>query len=122
MSRGSEGAADSALRANLAVLRNAIDLYKAEHQGTLPTLAKFSEQLTTYTDINGTDNASKTGVYYFGPYLRSIPSQPVGPRKGSTGVGSADAAGVGWIYDATTGDIRANADANDVTGKNYNTY
>ena len=33
MSRGSKGAGDSALSGDLAVLRNAIDLYAAEHGG-----------------------------------------------------------------------------------------
>src|SRR5688572_30235377 len=50
LSRGSAGAADSALSGNLAVLRNAVDLYATEHGGTFPKLAQFSNQLTQYTD------------------------------------------------------------------------
>ncbi len=34
--RGAKGAADSAVRANLATLRNAIDLYAVEHGGKFP--------------------------------------------------------------------------------------
>ena len=37
MSRGAKGAADSAVTANLTVLRNALDLYSTEHVGVYPT-------------------------------------------------------------------------------------
>ena len=47
MSRGAAGAADSSLVADLAVMRSAIDLYKAEHGGDLPKLTTFSDQPTT---------------------------------------------------------------------------
>jgi prepilin-type N-terminal cleavage/methylation domain-containing protein len=43
MSRGSRGANDSAVSGNLAVLRNAIDLYAAEHGGDYPTLVKVKD-------------------------------------------------------------------------------
>ena len=46
MSRGSAAAADSAVASNLAVLRNAIDLYHTEHQGVYPPIATFADQLT----------------------------------------------------------------------------
>ncbi|MDX9912141.1 MAG: prepilin-type N-terminal cleavage/methylation domain-containing protein [Phycisphaerales bacterium] len=108
MSRGSEGASDSALVANLAVLRNAIELYQAEHEGLLPTAADIEAQLTTYTSAAGADNATKDTTYIYGPYIRTIPPLPVGTNKGSNGIAAADAAGVGWIYDATTGAITAN--------------
>ena len=51
ISRGAKGASDAALRGDLAVIRSAIDLYAAEHNGDFPTVGKFLEQLTTYTDI-----------------------------------------------------------------------
>src|SRR5262245_11019580 len=39
MSRGSAGAADSALAQNLAILRNAIDMFQTEHGGVFPGAA-----------------------------------------------------------------------------------
>ena len=110
MSRGSKGAGDSALKANLAVLRNAVDLYSAEHQGSYPTLADIDDQLTQYTDSSGDAQATKDTTHYFGPYLRSIPPLPVGANKGGTGFVAAYAADPndGWVYTATTGDITAN--------------
>ena len=123
LSRGAEGASDSALAGDLAVLRNAIDLYATEHGGTYPTVAAFEAQLTTYTDESGTASATKTGAYIYGPYIRSIPALKVGDEKGSTDVAAAAAATVGWVYNATSGTITANTDtAKDASGKLYTDY
>lgn len=122
MSRGAEGAKDSTLTANLTVLRNAIDLYQTEH-GAWPTTAKFVQQLTTYTDDSGSDSATKTGAFVYGPYIREIPALPVGANKGQSGVAAASAATIGWIYDPATGKIRANTTTEtDAAGKLYSAY
>jgi len=124
LSRGTAGAADSALKGDLAVLRNALDLYNAEHNGSYPAVATFVEQLTTYTDVAGNDQVTRDTTHIYGPYIRKIPSLPVGAAKGNTGAAAAAGAGVGWIYDAATGNINANCtDAEiDVEGVKYNTY
>ncbi len=127
LSRGSAGAADSALIGNLAVMRSALDLYETEHTGDIPALADYVNAMTLYSDINGNTNASKTGAYIYGPYLRAVPPLPVGARKGETAVKAppADGAGnFGWIYDDTAGTIVANCAAGeaDDSGKDYNTY
>ena len=108
MSRGAQGAADGALTANLARLRNAIDLFQAEHAGTYPDLVTTPNQLLQFTDDTGAVSATKTGNYIYGPYLRTIPALPIGAKKGSSGIAAATGAGVGWIYDATNGTIKAN--------------
>src|SRR3982750_4942719 len=59
LSRGASGAADSALAGNLAVLRNAVDLYATEHGGSFPALATFDTQSTTFTDVSGGVSSSK---------------------------------------------------------------
>lgn len=131
MSRGAAGAADSALSADLAVLRNALDLYATEHGGTYPALATFEAQLTQYTDAGGTPSATKSSTAIYGPYLRKIPALPVGPTnyKNSTTVldgssGTPGSSAGAWFYNASTGEIKANlADAQvDVSNKAYNTY
>ena len=80
ISRGSKGAGDAALRASLAGIRNAIDMYAAEHGGAFPDgadQATIEGKLIQKTDFDGTVNAS--GDY--GPYLRSgFPPVPVGQR------------------------------------------
>ncbi|MFB0524348.1 MAG: prepilin-type N-terminal cleavage/methylation domain-containing protein [Phycisphaerae bacterium] len=124
LSRGSKGAGDSALIGDLAVLRNAIDIFAAEHVGTFPTAANIANQLTQYTDDAGDAQAAKDATHVYGPYVRKIPPLPVGAKKGGTGISNVDGAGVGWIYDQTTGTIKANCvnTETDDTGKRYNEY
>ena len=131
MSKGSAGAGDSALQGNLAVLRNAIELYNAEH-GALPG-ATLKDQLSLYTNAAGATNASKTTTYSFGPYLRKIPALPVGSKKGNSDVVIIDGTTSftlgtgteGWVYNSATGDIKANlADTEVVAGTStkYNEF
>ena len=125
MSRGATGASDGALSANLAVLRNAIDLFQTEHGGTYPALGTFTAQMTQYTDLAGTTtSATKTTTCYFGPYLRSVPPLPVGANKGSNALVATLGGAAGWVYEATTGNISANCpdSETDASGKKYNTY
>jgi prepilin-type N-terminal cleavage/methylation domain-containing protein len=123
LSRGAAGAADAALSGNLAVLREAIDRYSAEHVGAYPAVATFQAQVTQYTNEAGATSATRTTVYIYGPYIRTIPPLPVGTRKGQSGVAAADGPTIGWIYTQVSGDIRANTTTEaDVTGKLYSTY
>ncbi len=122
MSRGAKGAQDSSLTSNLAVLRGAIDLYNTE-QSSWPTVANFVSALTQYGDGQGNFSATKTATCIYGPYLRAIPALPLGTEKGSTTVAAAAAAGVGWIYNETTGVISANTGTlKDDAGKFYTSY
>ena len=130
MSRGTAGAADSAVAGDLAVLRNAIDLYAAEHDGKLPILSKISNQLILYSDGSNSSDpvSSKDATHQYGPYLRAIPSLPTGANKGQTGftatlpLGSDNTAG--WYYDAATGTVKPNTVDSEVdaTGKKYSDY
>lgn len=126
MSRGATAAADSALSSNLAVLRNAIDLFQTEHAGTYPALADLDKALTQYSDAVASKYGEKdgaTGVIY-GPYLRKVPPLPVGADKGKATFIGTLTAGYGWVYDATTGKISANCPDSEVDAKGvkYNTY
>ena len=123
LSRGAAGASDSALAGDLAVLRNAIDLYATEHTG-YPALATFEDQLTKYTDSAGAAGA-KDSTKIYGPYVRSIPALKVGAEKGKNGVtATAGTSGFGWVYSETTGAISANTSASekDAAGKLYSAY
>jgi prepilin-type N-terminal cleavage/methylation domain-containing protein len=124
MSRGASGAADSALKANLALLRNAVDLFHTEH-GKYPPAADIDKCLTMYSNEAATTfSATKTTTEIFGPYLRAVPPLPVGAKKNSTGIATADGAGVGWIYVEASGAITANTTASekDDRGVLYSTY
>lgn len=115
-SRGAAGASDSALAGDLAVLRNAVEMYGAEHNGTYPADATFSNQLTLYSSAAGATNATKTAVYEFGPYLHAVPALKAGTYTGNSGIegvsstplAESSTAGVGWLYNETTGQIWAN--------------
>jgi prepilin-type N-terminal cleavage/methylation domain-containing protein len=127
MSRGAAGAADSALKANLAMLRNAIDLFHTEHGGTYPSLTNLPDALTQYSTELGTPpyTAEKTPPdHVFGPYLRAVPPLPVGANKGKTGIVATLGGDGGWVYNSTNGKITANcADTEkDDRGVQYNQY
>ena len=127
MSRGATGAAESALIQDLSVLRTAMDLYQTENSGVYPTAANASQALLTYNDGMGasvTYASTKDTTHIYGPYLRSIPALPVGAAKGGTGIAAATAAGVGWIYDNTSGKIISNTTSTEVDSKSlaYSSY
>ncbi len=124
MSRGSKGANDSALSGDLAVLRNAIDLYAAEHGGAMPGATTIAEQLIKYTDASGNTSDTKASPFIYGPYIRKIPPLPVGEKKGQVGIADVTGAAVGWIYNSGTGAIKANTtdEEKDDALVAYNTY
>jgi len=129
MSRGAKGAADSALAGDLRVLRDAIDLFAAEHGGSYPAGADIEASLLAYSGTRIDNlNPTKTATQIYGPYLRAIPKLPVGANKGQAGfTGSAPGAtitGGGWYYNQTSGQVRANCkdSETDDAGVPYNTY
>ncbi len=124
MSRGSGGAADAALKADLATMREAIERYRAEHDGDWPGQVAFVGALTHHSNKTATEiQAFRDTKHFYGPYLREIPSLPVGKRKGCTGVAAVDGVGIGWIYNAADGSIKANTTTEaDDAGRLYNTY
>jgi general secretion pathway protein G len=130
MSRGAAAAADSAVAQNLAILRNAMELYSTEHGNTYPAAADVESALTMYTKADGSDaNAAKdeaTGRVY-GPYLRKVPALSIGAdgRKNKNGIAAADAVGVGWIYNSADASLfkpNVTAGTRDGTGKLYSDY
>ncbi|MDB5299745.1 MAG: putative fimbrial protein [Phycisphaerales bacterium] len=130
MSKGSAGAAESALAGDMNLWRQAMDMYQNEHGGVYPDITNVVNQLTQYTNSDGTVQGAKntaTGVVY-GPYMRAIPPLPVGPAavKGSTAILGTAGASNGWIYDGA-GNITPNTPATgtgsaDSSGKLFNSY
>ncbi len=139
ISRGAKGAGDSSLRGSLAGIRNAIDMYAAEHGGDFPadagadTETTLIDQLTKKTDALGNVGVT-AGVHIYGPYLRSgFPRLSVCNRKGDKTVSLIAAgppaptglpAGTGWVYAKDTGEFVANCAAAEQDDQNvpYNTY
>jgi prepilin-type N-terminal cleavage/methylation domain-containing protein len=108
LSRGSQGSTDAALARDVQVMQKSIDLYAADHNGAFPDPAMIADQLTQYTDAQGSMSRTRSSPYTFGPYLRKVPAVPCGPNKGSSHISTAAGIGVGWIYDPAEGTITAN--------------
>ncbi len=136
VSRGSEGASEYALRASLRTLRDAIEMYCAEHLGQLPgangSASQFWKQLTEKTKADGVSVGGSGDVVY-GPYLRAPAPSLVGPNAGASGVimtTSSPASSAineaqvsrGWVYNYETGEIIPNTDDMDSSGVEYHTY
>jgi len=119
-------------------MRNAIDMFSAEHNGLWPgadgLLATLTDQLTKKSDVSGTKGTG--GNFIFGPYLRGgFPPVPVGPNAATaTGVMMSTAADlttvidettdptIGWIYNYQTGQIIPNTDDKDEANRFYYSY
>jgi general secretion pathway protein G len=96
---------EAAMASNLATIRQAVELYKVQHNDTFPG-STIVTQLTTTTDASGA-----AGTKY-GPYIRnSFPANPVDGKSAvataATMPGTPTAAG-GWIYATGNGEFRAN--------------
>ncbi len=107
---------EAALASNLATIRQAVELYKVQHNDTFPN-STIVTQLTTTTDASGA-----AGTKY-GPYIRN--SFPANPISGDANVKTAatmpgSASGTeGWVYATGTGEFRANVTGSGPSGTAY---
>ena len=129
MSRGAAGAGDSALIQDLSVLRSAVDLYNSEHPSaqlsSSSTILQVTSALTLYSDISGNTSSTKTAACIYGPYLKSLPTLPVGTNKTLSTLTVTGPVGTGtfaWYFDGTTFWANDPASDTDATGKQYNAY
>jgi general secretion pathway protein G len=135
LSRGSAGAGNAALASDLAMIRNAINLYAAEHNNVFPgpDAAGFVDKLTKFSSRSGAVVATKDDTHPYGPYLLAIPACPVGENAGKATAADIlisattpptpdTSGGEGWVYNVTTGEFLPNTDATDDAGKEYKTY
>ncbi len=142
-------AQDSALRANLAAMRSAMDLYRQQHgeypgvsaatggtcsgttgTGTAGTQLAIEDQLTRYSNTAGQTCSLPDAGFAFGPYIQED-DLPVNPITSSGTVAivatgnlemAADGAGLGWKYDSAAGKFIANDTNLDSQGVAYSTY
>ena len=92
----------SSSRTSLASLRSQIQLYKIQHNDAPPTLLGFVAQMTAETEPVAAGTAGDSSGNEVGPYIQMV---PFNPWNQSQSVAAADATTVGWVYNATTGDI-----------------
>jgi len=96
----------SSLCCDLQTLRSQIELYKIQHNDIPPTIAGFSDQLTGYTDVDGSVQlAAGPGVY--GPYIQKIPVNQFNDDDTVQNNGAIGDDSGGWEYNQTTGAINA---------------
>ena len=115
----SKEAKQSSLVTMVQSLRSQIALFKLQHNDYLPGTnplngatfdgAVFWDQMTLFSDVNGATNATKTAVFDKGPYMQSIPKNPLCPDNTQASVveatvnGAAAGAVVGFVYDYQAG-------------------
>ncbi len=102
-------AKESALRSDLATVRQAISLYRVQHDEVYPGQGGWSEFVTQLT--TGTDAGGAPGTKY-GPYLRNgFPTNAVtGTTAGKTvtTMPATPSGSEAWVYCTTNGELRAN--------------
>jgi general secretion pathway protein G len=140
-SNTSGDAQESALDANLSTVRSAVELYRVQHNnkypsatvssggdaacttaggvlgtGAINTDTAFRNQLTGFSNQAGqTCSIAATGFIY-GPYLRSLPAEPISASDALAVVFAANAAeptavAPGWRFNNVTGKFQANSNA-----------
>jgi general secretion pathway protein G len=103
----------SSLKFNVQTICTQVQLYKVQHNGTMPTFANFANQMTLPTDVTGATTG--TSLIY-GPYIQGqIPANPYSGSNAVVKVATAGtvptavvSGGAGWQYDETTGGFYAN--------------
>ena len=125
-----------ALADQMRIVREQVSLYRAQHQGRWPGIDNngalstegdfFVTQLTIYTDPKGSFSTVKSSTFAYGPYLPSMPANPISTLKTvliDTGTTAPTPDGTtGWIYQPSTGKLWANNTGNDTDGKAYFAY
>lgn len=96
---------DSALQQNLFRMRQQVELYKQEHNGSYPTLANFIDQMTLSSNQAGATATIGTADYPLGPYLQKMPRNPY---TDTIPIGNGAVGTSAWYYDETTGHIAPN--------------
>lgn len=147
ISAGSKNAGESALRANLQSVRNAIDWYYGDHNNTFPaekgdgtnaagSAGALITQLTQYSNTAGAVSADKDPLFPYGPYLRTgFPNLPVGANAGkgskpaditvvnqATPIVAVPGDGSGWHYNVQTGEFVANSSDTANNGDAFSTF
>ena len=104
------------IMSNLATLRQAIEVYKLQHDDTYPTV-DIVAQLTETTDASGSPGST------YGPYIRSdFPMNPLSNRNDIQVLNTMyfEAYGLqGWRYAQQTGELRLNSPGVGPSGIEY---
>jgi general secretion pathway protein G len=96
---------------NLHTLRSQIEMYKAQHEGRLPSGTLV--ELTSRTNTSGTIGTN-AATFPYGPYLKELPDNPF-TKSNTVKAITTDPAAVsdvttthGWIYSTSSGGLWIN--------------
>lgn len=110
-SEASNDTREASVMTDLKTIRSQIQLYKAQHLEAYPD--DFEAQMTSYTDVDGEDQAAYDSTHRFGPYMLRVPPNPwTGVNTVTTVTGAATAYSAaadmtaGWWYNSDTGEFR----------------
>jgi general secretion pathway protein G len=135
-SNASQIARENSLKEDLRLLRTAISVYKSQHSANpgypggdtsqTPVAQTAYDQLLTFTDDLGHTSASGSSVYKWGPYINVIPPNPINSKTDFKIVADSDPLTpddtTGWLYQPSTGQIRANVSTLDTSGNPIANY
>jgi general secretion pathway protein G len=128
-SNASHQARENTLKDDLRYLRTQVAVYKAQHRDVAPGTGTgdFIQQMTMPTDDLGNTNATATSVYRFGPYLLSMPPNPLNNKDTIKFSTAADVTAdvddsTGWLYNVNTQQMIANLSGSDDNGVPYKQY
>jgi prepilin-type N-terminal cleavage/methylation domain-containing protein len=129
---------ESSLGIDLQLLKRFILIYKVQHlevapgypsgPGSTPTEQAFINQATLSSNENGQTAAIGTVGYERGPYMQMMPMNPMNKLNTIQMLGDSESFPAngdnshGWIYKASTGEIRADSSGTDDSGKKYYDY
>ena len=132
-------ARESSAKDSLNTMRTQIELYKMDHDGTLPGYANgnpVSEFFLKYqfigtTTVVGAVNPSTipNAPYLYGPYIKKMPQNPYNNLTNIIYVAEAmlfsaavDGTSSGWLYKKETGEFIINWAGTDSKGINFYDY
>jgi prepilin-type N-terminal cleavage/methylation domain-containing protein len=131
-------AQESSLGIDLQLLKRFVLIYKVHHlevapgypngPGSTPTEDAFFDQATLVSNSLGETAAIGTAGYERGPYMQMIPANPLNKLKTIQMLGNGESFPAegdhshGWVYKASTGEVRADSPGTDANGKRYYDY
>jgi general secretion pathway protein G len=129
-SNASQIARENSLKDDLRLLRTQFGVYKTQHAvfpgypagdaNQSPTAAVATAQLVKYTDSLGNVSDTGTNLYKWGPYMDQIPKNPMNGSADIKILGPGDVftpdGTTGWLYQPSSGTIKANVAGNDGAG------
>lgn len=136
---GAISAKESALALELQMLRRYVLIYTSQHLEVgpgypngdttqAPTEEVFVEQITLSSNSNGQTAAVGTPGFNRGPYLMKLPANPLNGLSTVQVLGDAENFPAnaddshGWIYKASTAEVRADNTGTSDSGKAYYDY